>query len=158
MFATPLDTLVATPSTSNPLTPLPSAYHLPGQAQADMMADFFGARTRSTESPPAYSPHGDTESLPAYSEDGPTSLARYMFMYGFLFPPFWLMGIAILLSPLRTPADWGIDKTEEERATVLKHLRAEEVKWAKKCLWATLVLLVVLGLVGVAIYLAKTLR
>jgi hypothetical protein len=81
-----------------------------------------------------------------------------MFMYGFLFPPFWIMGIAILLSPLRTTPEWEMDKTEEQMVVVLQQVRAAEVKWAKRCLCAMLAFLAAFALVGVAIYLAKSHR
>jgi hypothetical protein len=65
------------------------------------------------------------------------------------------MGIAILMSPLQIPDDWETGKTEDERAAVLARLRADEVKWGWRCLWATVVLVCVLGIVGAVIYLCK---
>lgn len=60
------------------------------------------------------------------------------------------MGVLILISPLRAPtaadaeAAWLPEKTEAEREEIIARMRKTEVKWAKRCLWA-LVTLVVLG-------------
>jgi hypothetical protein len=63
------------------------------------------------------------------------------------------MGVAILLSPLRPTPEWELGKSQEEQVRILNVLRRTELKWAKRCLWATLTLLVVLTLVGVIAYL-----
>ena len=63
------------------------------------------------------------------------------------------MGIAILFSPLKPTPEWEMGKTKEEQVTLLNRLRIEELKWARRCLWATLALLAVLAIVAVCIYL-----
>ncbi|EGN94701.1 hypothetical protein SERLA73DRAFT_61889 [Serpula lacrymans var. lacrymans S7.3] len=111
-----------------------------------MLHEIFGGRpldeVRASElAPPPYSKEGDYERLPSYPghpDDEPATLARYLFIYGFFFPLFWLLGIAILCSPLETTPDWEQGKTEEEKKQLLSELRAAEVKWAKYCLWAFL--------------------
>jgi hypothetical protein len=80
-----------------------------------------------------------------------------------VFPPFWIMGALILLSPLRAPsaptdadteAAWLPEKTEAEREQIIAQMREVEVKWAIRCLWA-LAVLVVLGIVaGIAAWAA----
>ena len=170
-----------TPLPYTATTPPPAAYYSPVQLQDSMMSDFFGGRTstvRSRDSQaflPPYSTHSDSEVLPAYPghpRDEPATLARYMFIYGFcmcpsfgcvlhlphivfsVFPLFWLMGVAILLSPLKPTPEWEMGKTREEQTALLSRMRTEELKWAKRCLWATLTLFAVLAAVAVTIYLS----
>ncbi|KAG7094233.1 hypothetical protein E1B28_007839 [Marasmius oreades] len=100
---------------------------------------------------------------PEYTKSSETvTLAKYLFKFGFLFPPFWIMGALIILTPLRAPdADiddptsphaWLPEKTEAERATILSHLRKAELKWAWRCLFALLILVVLVAIAGVAIW------
>jgi hypothetical protein len=105
--------------------------------------------------------------LPGYTLHAPEplTLAMYLFKFGFcassplplthatvtylfrfiaVFPPFWIFGAFILLSPLRepsAPADaetpaWMPEKTEEEREAIIATLREVEVKWARRCVCA----------------------
>lgn len=99
---------------------------------------------------------------PAYSNvsDTPT-LAMYLFKFGFrtflfltflryqrpdesflptVFPLFWFAGAFILLSPLRAPEDWESSKPEYERHEIIESMRRAELKWARRCLVASLVL------------------
>ncbi|KAF5332064.1 hypothetical protein D9758_016253 [Tetrapyrgos nigripes] len=107
--------------------------------------------------PPAY------EEPPVYTKkDEPLTLAMYLFKFGFLFPPFWILGAFILFSPLRAPeavADstdapsaWLPDKTEAERQAVIDHMRKAELKWAWRCLWALLVVSFFAIAAGITIY------
>ena len=67
-----------------------------------------------------------------------------------VFPPFWIFGAVVLISPLREPpsntADsehaWMPEKTEDERKEIIATLREVELKWAKRCLCAILILTV----------------
>ncbi|KAF8197034.1 hypothetical protein BJ912DRAFT_1140675 [Pholiota molesta] len=83
--------------------------------------------------------------LPGYTLHAPEplTLAMYLFKFGFLFPPFWIFGAFILLSPLREPTTedvvtpaWMPEKTEEERQAIIATLREVEVKWARRCVCA----------------------
>ncbi|KAI0336786.1 hypothetical protein GY45DRAFT_1315431 [Cubamyces sp. BRFM 1775] len=78
---------------------------------------------------------------PSYTQvsDQPT-LAMYLFKFGFLFPLFWVAGAFILLSPLQAPEDWEAAKPEYERQEMIESMRRTEIKWAKRCLVAVLVL------------------
>jgi len=142
------------------INPPPAAYYSPIQAQQDQLADFFGAkrgpRTR-TAVPPPYSSEADLkEKLPSYDTKGePETLARFMFLYGFLFPPFWFMGIVILFSELRPSVDWEIGRSEKEQAQLLDSLRTTEVKWAKRCIWALITFFLILSVVVVVAVVAK---
>ena len=59
-----------------------------------------------------------------------------------MFPLFWVAGAFILLSPLRAPEDWESAKPEIERQELIESMRRTEIKWAKRCLYALLTLLV----------------
>ena len=67
-----------------------------------------------------------------------------------VFPPFWIFGAFILMSPLREPPTntndsvpaWMPEKTEDERKEIIATLRQVELKWAKRCLCAILILTV----------------
>ncbi|KAI9432960.1 hypothetical protein H4582DRAFT_2082792 [Lactarius indigo] len=81
--------------------------------------------------------------LPSYSEhigpcddDKPFLLAKFLFKYGFVFPPFWFLSIIILLIPLTPPSTRELDKSPVERATLLRHTRATERLWAHRSLCA----------------------
>jgi len=119
---------------------------------------------QSRDMPPPY-PHtshrrnintSTNSDLPAYAEVAPTTepitLARYVFKYGFLFPPLWFLGLIILLTPLPVPADFHADKPESERTALVEAMRRAEVKWAKRCAWALAVFVFVVGaVVGVVV-------
>jgi len=129
------------------------------------MADFFGAlpsRTRTRDiPPPAYADEADAEKLPTYSgrlDDGSDTLARYMFLYGFFFPPFWLMGIAILFSTLSVSAEWHTEKSEEQRNELLAEMRKVELKWARRCLIAFMTLVAIIAIIVVVFVLVKRLH
>ncbi|EEB96428.1 hypothetical protein MPER_04442 [Moniliophthora perniciosa FA553] len=91
------------------------------------------------------------EPLPSYEEPpeyttknlDPATLAMYLFKFGFLFPPFWILGACILFTPLHapdadqsTPTAWLPEKTEAERTAIISTLRKAELKWAWRCLFA----------------------
>lgn len=66
------------------------------------------------------------------------------------------MGVIILMSPLRAPpaatpsTSWLPEKTESERQAIIDRMRAAELKWAKRCLYALLALVLVAAVIGVA--------
>lgn len=120
----------------------------------DMLAQFFGGSGRHSDEvtlaePPShtrsFSSRTDVESLPPYESQvaalPPRSVARYLFIYGFLFPPIWLFGASFLLIPLRAPPQWSYTKSIEEQTRVLDDMRMEDVKWAKRCLLAFITML-----------------
>ena len=75
-----------------------------------------------------------------------------------VFPPFWIFGAFVLISPLREPPTnttdsvptWMPEKTEDERKEIIATLREVELKWAKRCLCAILILTVFAVLGGVS--------
>ncbi|OSD08191.1 hypothetical protein PYCCODRAFT_1344017, partial [Trametes coccinea BRFM310] len=94
-------------------------------------------------------PYEHSIAPPAYSSvsDQPT-LAMYLFKFGFLFPLFWLAGAFILLSPLQAPADWETSKPEYERQEIIESMRRTEVKWAKRCLVALLITILLVAAIA----------
>ncbi|KAG6857209.1 hypothetical protein H0H87_007628 [Tephrocybe sp. NHM501043] len=149
-----------TPATSNAIR-TPSVSVLMERSPLD---DYFGYNLSASRTRESQHDLSVVDTLPAYVEDlpptyslkapEPATLALYLFKFGFLFPPFWIMGVWILLSPLRAPSNdadveggWMADKTEAERARVIEEMRKTEIRWAKRCLWA-LITLVLLGTIS----------
>jgi hypothetical protein len=64
-----------------------------------------------------------------------------------VFPPFWLFGAIILLSPLSAPADFEPTKSEAERQELVQIMRDAESKWAKRSAWALLIFLIAIGMI-----------
>lgn len=94
-------------------------------------------------------PYVEGSELPAYdvAPREPPTLAMYLFKFGFLFPPFWIMGAIILLSPLKAPADFEPSKSDAERQELVQLIRNTELKWAKRSVWALLAFIVSLGVI-----------
>ncbi|KAI6006761.1 hypothetical protein EDC04DRAFT_976206 [Pisolithus marmoratus] len=108
------------------------------------------------EAPP---PYAEGAELPAYTvaQSEPATLAMYLFKFGFLFPPFWILGAIILLSPLNAPAEFEPTKPEAERQELIRTMRETEIKWAKRCAWALLILIVVFAMMaGVVVAVVKS--
>jgi hypothetical protein len=155
------------------------------QLQDDMFSQFFGAkpqRTRALErrAPPPYLREGEFEKLPVYTacpcpgaDDESKTLTRYLFVYGFctfvvttyiarydtdfslVFPLFWIVGVAIIFSPLRPAPEWETGKSEEERQRLLAEMRVSELKWAKRCLYAVVTLLVLIMVLVTTVVLVR---
>ncbi|KAH9476670.1 hypothetical protein JR316_0010584 [Psilocybe cubensis] len=109
-------------------------------------------RQSLSDVPPPYAEESAIP-LPEYTLHAPepVTLAMFLFKFGFLFPPFWLFGAFILLSPLREPSQpssdedtpaWMPEKTEEERREIIATIRTTELKWARRCLCAFCILTV----------------
>ncbi|OBZ77522.1 hypothetical protein A0H81_02497 [Grifola frondosa] len=101
-----------------------------------------GTQDSRHDNPP---PYVCASEPPAYTQVSvqPT-LAMYLFKLGFLFPPFWILGSLILLTPLAAPAEWEPSKPEMERQELIASMRRSEMKWAKRSLLALSVLLLVI--------------
>lgn len=75
-----------------------------------------------------------------------------------MFPPFWIFGAFILLSPLREPPPldgfpaWMPEKTEAERREIIEKMRVVEIKWSKRCLYALIVATILAIVAGVTIW------
>ncbi|KAG6914988.1 hypothetical protein DXG01_014022 [Tephrocybe rancida] len=134
-------------------------------AERSPFDDFFGYTMAASRTHESRHELSVADALPPYVDDlpptyavkapEPVTLAKYLFKFGFLFPPFWIMGAWILWSPLRAPnsdsdteGGWMADKSELERKRVIAEMRKTEVRWALRCLWALLILSL-LGAIGV---------
>ncbi|KAJ7116442.1 hypothetical protein C8R44DRAFT_879812 [Mycena epipterygia] len=151
-------------SSANTIVASPSVAHIPrsaGCSTTNPVDDFFGLALTSTRTHDSRSdvppPYGDAPEYTMRATE-PVTLAMYLFKFGFLFPPFWIMGVIILLSPLRAPAPantpgaWLPEKTDAERQLIIQRMRTVELKWARRCLYALLALIhiviaVVIGVV-----------
>jgi len=95
----------------------------------------------------------ETKSHRQTSDDGPEpkTLARAMFLYGFMFPFFWMFGAAILFMDLRyyqTAEEAAEDpRSIDEKKADLAVLRRAEVRWAWRSLYAIISLILILATV-----------
>jgi len=160
--------IIAAQSTSSLPEPLPVVTHTPHsspvEATINPVDDFFGYTLSSSRTHDSRHDRRLSDVPPPYAEppvytlkDQPVTLAMYLFKFGFIFPLFWVMGALILVSPLRAPPptpsySWLPDKTESERQAVINKMRAEEVKWAWRCLFALLVLVIVAVVIAVSVW------
>ncbi|EJD51926.1 hypothetical protein AURDEDRAFT_111484 [Auricularia subglabra TFB-10046 SS5] len=139
------------------------------------VADDFFSRGRVLEHSTTIDlgrPSADAPSLPPYTppghlvtvdEDGnfvshePSTIARELFKYGFMFPPFWVIGACIMFSELKEPSFGWEEKTENEKRLLLESTRVTELKWAKRCLLAFFTLILIIGVaVGLALAVITT--
>ncbi|KAJ3883557.1 hypothetical protein F5051DRAFT_493685 [Lentinula edodes] len=141
---------------SSPLSPLDAFFGYTfsqtatRESQHDRPLSSSSFTSESELLPPAY------VEPPAYEtrQTEPATLAMFLFKFGFLFPPFWIMGALILLTPLRAPepsssssssslpAAWLPEKTSAEKQQIVSRMRSVEVKWARRCLTALCILIV----------------
>jgi hypothetical protein len=98
--------------------------------------------------PPPYPQHFDEETaVPGYGEQQEVqTMARYLFFYGFLFPPFWILGSLILVTPLTPDPSWHAEKDQKTIENLLSVMRVVERRWAWRCVMAlsTLILLILI--------------
>ncbi|CAE6538222.1 unnamed protein product [Rhizoctonia solani] len=93
----------------------------------------------------------------------PQTIARSLFLYGFVFPPFWAIGACILVSKLRPDpqptvepspkeieAGYGGTPSEAYKRAEYKLLRHTELLWARRCLIAAITFVLALVVVIVA--------
>lgn len=69
-----------------------------------------------------------------------------------VFPPFWFIGSFILFTPLRAPEGRELTKTMGEGLDWISSMRKIELKWARRCLIASVVLLVLVLVITVAVW------
>jgi type IV secretory pathway component VirB8 len=62
-------------------------------------------------------------------------------------PILWFLSIFVILCPLDAPADWEQSKTPAQRARLLARMRATEVRWARRSLFAAFSLCVTIAVV-----------
>ncbi|KAG8925831.1 hypothetical protein FRC03_006155 [Tulasnella sp. 419] len=111
----------------------------------------------SSSSPP---PYGTPDyPAPAYEEiQEPLTIAKYLFRYGFVFPPFWFIGTMILFMRLPPTPEGECGKTAEEQAEELAILRRAELRWSRYCAAALVLFLVALAALFVGLYFGGVLK
>ncbi|CDO69936.1 hypothetical protein BN946_scf184836.g10 [Trametes cinnabarina] len=159
------------PKAPSPVTPTQPSTLTTLTYQNDLIGNFWGGRSQGMQAarPPPGSPDGggaanprakhrhaslDTFDLKAPPE--PRTLARTLFLYGFLFPLLWLAGMVLVFSPTRYDPDLEraqVSSAEEMQQHKAAHRAAEE-KWARRCMCASAVLLGLIVVVVVTIVLA----
>ncbi|WVQ74226.1 hypothetical protein IAR50_003822 [Cryptococcus sp. DSM 104548] len=79
------------------------------------------------------------ESLPTYEEEStmePKTLAKTLWLYGFLCPLLWLIGMAIMCIPL-SPVEEEVDPERAQKLDeMIVILRKCELKYARRCAWS----------------------
>ncbi|CEL56769.1 hypothetical protein RSOLAG1IB_08071 [Rhizoctonia solani AG-1 IB] len=101
-------------------------------------------------------------------EKEPETVSKYLFYYGFIFPPFWLFGACILFVGSRSlsdsrPTSAEVGAVDNPRSSMLSqggtrrsrrllslHMQITERRWSFRCLyaWVTLVVCIVGLVVG----------
>ncbi|CAE6450956.1 unnamed protein product, partial [Rhizoctonia solani] len=93
----------------------------------------------------------------------PQTVARTFFLYGFIFPPFWVIGACILGSKLRPDAQPPIEALPKEieagyagtpseayKRAEYKLLRHTELVWARRCLIAAIIFVLAIVVIVIA--------
>jgi len=143
----------------------------------------LSSRQREDDTTSVQASEAPAEALPAYRADNPpiyshrepkneepSTWSLVCFKLGFLFPPFWLCGALVLVTPQGTIArifdswfqdfapsadSWCHDglQTEAEKEA---YLRSVEIRWAKRCLFAlSLLMAFVIAVAAVIIAVTK---
>ncbi|EIN05753.1 hypothetical protein PUNSTDRAFT_137246 [Punctularia strigosozonata HHB-11173 SS5] len=139
---------------SHAVTPDLAAQIAAHQHREELISQFWGGKPEKKAKPARASPppaYAETERLPAYpdmSGEDSVNQAKWSWRNGFLFPPFWIIGIIILCSPLRVEESWHADKSDDERKLLVLATRQEEMKYGKRCLWAFLAFLAISAVVA----------
>jgi len=103
-------------------------------------------RTHAATSPPPPPPYSIV-SVESQTLQKPNTLARVLFLWGFVCPPFWFIGVSLFFLPLRPTWEWEQGKTPEEKDTLLRLHRQTELQWAWRCLYASLFLVIAIVVV-----------
>jgi hypothetical protein len=148
----------------------PAASFSKGPSPTDNVVDLsrLSLSSATHSLPPPYHRSLDEESaVPGYGEEQEVqTMARYLFFYGFcelwqtdpyprsiltylVFPPFWILGSLILVTPLTPDPSWHAEKEQETIENILSIMRVVERRWAWRCVMAFSSLLVlILVIVG----------
>ena len=66
-----------------------------------------------------------------------------------MFPPFWILGSLILVTPLTPDPSWHAEKEQETIENILSAMRVVERRWAWRCVAAlSCLILLILIVVG----------
>ncbi|KAG8753895.1 hypothetical protein FRC14_005642 [Serendipita sp. 396] len=128
----------------------------PTPASLDLGRFSFSSAPETLVAPPPYLREYDEESrVPGYGEEQEVhTMARSLFKYGFMFPPFWLLGALILIIPLTPDPSWYSTKSAEQVEAILQAMRVAERRWAWRCAIAFGILLLLIFIVVGSLVLA----
>ncbi|PVG04596.1 hypothetical protein CPB86DRAFT_692975 [Serendipita vermifera] len=113
----------------------------------------------STLPPPYPHDHDRDSRIPEYGENQEVqTMARSLFLYGFMFPPFWVLGALILVTPLTPDPSWYNTKSEHQIQSILSVMRATERRWAWRCVMALVFLILLVLIIVGSILLAHHLK
>ena len=74
-----------------------------------------------------------------------------------MFPPLWVVGARFLIAPLRASQRTELTETGAEKQELVQSVRRAETKWAKRCLIAlSVLLLVIIAAVVTAVLVVET--
>ncbi|KAG9094690.1 hypothetical protein FS749_012007 [Ceratobasidium sp. UAMH 11750] len=129
--------------------PKPAVPKRSSRGQGELYAHAKGS-SQGTLAPPPYEVPAHLAPTPK-----PTTVARYLFLYGFLFPPFWVIGACILLSPLaaaepQPSSEKDIEASAGYQKAELGVARKTELVYARRCLIAAITFLALVVIVIVA--------
>ncbi|OSD03848.1 hypothetical protein PYCCODRAFT_1434242 [Trametes coccinea BRFM310] len=164
------------PQAPSPVTPTQPSTLTTLTYQNDLIGNFWGGRSQGMPVPPG--PSADPTrnpgeaanprrkrrhaSLDTFEVDDlkappePKTLARSLFLYGFLFPVLWLAGMVLVFSPTKYDPDLEraqVNSAEEMQRHKAAHRAAEE-RWARRCMCASAVLLGIIVVVVLTMVLA----
>lgn len=163
------------PAVSRDYQPSPASSFIKGPRPTDYVVDLRRLSLSSATSslPPPYHRSLDEESaVPSYGEEQEVqTMARYLFFYGFcelwqfppsrythssslVFPPFWILGSLILVTPLTPDPSWHAEKEQETIENILSVMRVVERRWAWRCVMALSTLLLLIFIVVGSVLLA----
>ncbi|KAG8780015.1 hypothetical protein FRC12_023574 [Ceratobasidium sp. 428] len=143
---------------SSPKKPKPAATKKSSRGQDEMYTHTrSSSNSQGTLTPPPYEVPDHLAPTPK-----PMTIAKHLFQFGFLFPPFWVIGACILWSPLRAdpnpnPEPTTLPKDIEAGYASPAYQKAElgvarktELVYARRCLIAAITFLVLVVIVIVA--------
>ncbi|KAG9027948.1 hypothetical protein FRB95_007025 [Tulasnella sp. JGI-2019a] len=174
LSTSPSDTLPAyQPLDSFP----PRDSHL--ESSSSPNATVIAGRELGIASPPTYD---ETDApAPAYEDvQEPPTAARLLFRCGFCesrdynldwppnthplksyffvpldFPFFWIIGVIILVSDLKPIPEHECGKTAAEQAEEIAIIRRVELRWARKCAFALILFILIIGLLFIGLCLGR---
>ncbi|QRW24486.1 hypothetical protein RhiXN_11398 [Rhizoctonia solani] len=151
--------------TSQAQSPLTSELTSEGQLLA--LDNFFGPTPQHPRSVDLEKQSAEPLNIFANQKE-PETVSKYLFYYGFVFPPFWLFGACILFVAPRSSADsrpapaevtgagnprssmFSQGGTGRSRRLLSLHMQVTERRWSLRCLyaWITLVICIVGLIIG----------
>ncbi|KAF9468171.1 hypothetical protein BDZ94DRAFT_1247364 [Collybia nuda] len=87
----------------------------------------------------------------------PPTITMYLFWSGFLFPLLWIFGAFTLKytcyrSSCSVNSDSSSEKAEDTRHNFVYRRRETEIKWARRCIWASTIMLCITIALGISVW------